>query len=128
MDFIEGDRVKDILNEENAQPFAAAVARNVALLHGAGIIHGDLTTSNMIANERGVWFIDFGLGFRSTRREDKAVDLYLLRQVVNATHSRIVAVFWPAFLQEYDRCATGGREVIKALLSIERRGRYRRRS
>lgn len=46
-------------------------------LHGIGIIHGDLTTSNMIYQNGEIYLIDFGLGALTATVEDKAVDLYL---------------------------------------------------
>src|SRR4030042_1167648 len=49
------------------------------------IINGDLTTSNMILNpDNKLYFIDFGLSFHSNKIEDKAVDLHLLKQALNA--------------------------------------------
>jgi len=62
------------------------IGQNIALLHDLDIIHGDLTTSNMILSQDKVFFIDFGLGFHSARAEDKAVDLHLLSQALEAKH------------------------------------------
>jgi TP53 regulating kinase-like protein len=32
------------------------------MLHGVNIIHGDLTTSNMIYKDEDIYLLDFGLG------------------------------------------------------------------
>lgn len=56
------------------------MGRAVATLHDGGLVHGDLTTSNLLlrpvpggADE--VVVIDFGLAFNSALAEDRAVDL-----------------------------------------------------
>jgi len=61
MEYIEGVQVKECL--DNDPGLARTIGQHVARLHDAGIIHGDLTTSNMILKEGGLFFIDFGLGF-----------------------------------------------------------------
>lgn len=125
MEFVEGSKIKDILSRENAIEIAAKTGEAAAKLHSYGIIHGDLTTSNMIWNGE-LFLIDFGLGFHSQRAEDKAVDLWVLRQTIESTHSGLKD-FWPAILENYEKHG-GERKVIKALHEIEKRGRYRRRN
>lgn len=59
----------------------------MAKMHDSGIIHGDLTTSNMmIRQNKSIVMIDFGLSFNSTLIEDKAVDLYVLERAFLSTH------------------------------------------
>lgn len=61
------------------------IANSVAEMHSKGVIHGDLTTSNMMirvnANDEiaDLYLIDFGLSQFSNKIEDKAVDLYVLK-------------------------------------------------
>lgn len=55
-------------------------------LHGYNIIHGDLTTSNMIVRDEQIWLIDFGLAYQKNAAEDKAVDLYVLERAFVSTH------------------------------------------
>ena len=74
MEFIDGQKVKDVL-DKNCISISKEVGRNVALLHSYDIIHGDLTTSNMLLKDGKLYLIDFGLGFISKREEDKAVYL-----------------------------------------------------
>ena len=59
----------------------------IAKMHLADIIHGDLTTSNMMLRPNGeLVLIDFGLSYVSTLVEDKAVDLYVLERAFASTH------------------------------------------
>ncbi len=60
----------------------------IGKMHNQNIIHGDLTTSNMIvnSNEKKIYFIDFGLSFFSEKIEDKAVDLHLLKRALESKH------------------------------------------
>ncbi len=58
-------------------------------MHEAGVVHGDLTTSNiMIKNDENhsIVFIDFGLASTQPNIEDKAVDLYVLERAFISTH------------------------------------------
>src|SRR3989344_4931944 len=79
MDYINGPKLKDVLKQSNAKILAKAMGENIAKLHNHNIIHGDLTTSNMILDKEKINFIDFGLSQFSEKMEDKAVDLFLLK-------------------------------------------------
>ncbi len=141
MEYLKGRRLKDLpaistAMRENRR-FSASqksviaemfreIGEAVAKLHDAGIIHGDLTTSNMLYAE-GVYFIDFGLGFRSQRAEDKATDLYLLKEVLESTHPGIAGSAWKAILKVYREKSKDGRNVVKALEKIQKRRRYLQR-
>ncbi|KAJ3303243.1 TP53 regulating kinase [Kappamyces sp. JEL0829] len=68
---------------------ASHIGQGLARIHDVDIIHGDLTTSNlMLDGDRVVW-IDFGLSFVSTMAEDKGVDLYVLERAIHSTHPRM---------------------------------------
>lgn len=63
------------------------MGRVVNSVHEAGIIHGDLTTSNMImTQEKEVVLLDFGLSYFKDSAEDRAVDLYVLERAFKSTH------------------------------------------
>ena len=124
MDFIDGDRIKELVSRKNFKTIAKKIGESVALMHTYNIIHGDLTTSNMIQKDESVYFIDFGLGFFSGRAEDKATDLHVLKEAIQATHFDIAGKFWPAVTKAYANNYTGSEKVIKALAKIEKRGRY----
>jgi Kae1-associated kinase Bud32 len=95
-------------------------------MHDKDIIHGDLTTSNMILKEK-VYFIDFGLGFNSTRIEDKAVDLHLLRQAFESKHYKHFEEFFKEVLEGY-KLSKNWKEVLNRLEKVEMRGRYKRKN
>ena len=124
MDFIDGDRIKELVSRKNFKTIAKKIGESVALMHTYNIIHGDLTTSNMIQKGESVYFIDFGLGFFSGRVEDKATDLHVLKEAIQATHFDIAGKFWPAVTKAYANNYTDSEKVIKALAKIEKRGRY----
>ena len=124
IEFIDGKKARDILDIDICEKIGEAVAK----LHSYNIIHGDLTTSNMILCEGKLYLIDFGLGFVSQRPEDKAVDLYLLHEVLESTHFSILDEAWGAVLDSYKAHYEGAGEVIKALLNVEKRGRYKERT
>ncbi len=99
---LEGQPLRDVLD---ARPqLGEAVGRLVTTLHDAHIIHGDLTTSNLIAGPKPqatLQVLDFGLSFQSHRLEDKAVDLHVLREALTSTHHRVAEQAWRAFLAAY---------------------------
>lgn len=124
MDFVDGKKVKDVLSQENYVDIGRLVAKGVAKLHSNDIIHGDLTTSNMILKDNIIYFIDFGLGFQSQKIEDKAVDLYLLHEALESTHFSVLKKLWDLILETYEKNYSNADKVIKTLSSIEKRRRY----
>jgi len=88
MEFIEGKQVKlvlDRLNPAERRKLCQLIGRQIARLHRAGIVHGDLTTSNMILTRQGkVFFVDFGLGEYNPSLEARGVDLHLLKRALQS--------------------------------------------
>jgi len=129
MEFVKGEKIKDMIERmryETAREVFRKVGKDIAMLHRAGIIHGDLTTSNMILT-RGeqVVFIDFGLGSRSEKVEDKGVDLHLLKRALQSTHHKRAEDCFQSVLEGYSHMANDtSSEVIERAYEIERRGRY----
>lgn len=127
MDFVEGKKLSDNLDNfslEKQKEICMQIGENIAKLHDADIIHGDLTTSNMILNKSEVFFIDFGLGFHSHKTEDKAVDLHLLKQALEAKHF----VHWQALFHEVEKgysSSKNAKSVLEQLKKVESRGRYK---
>ena len=124
MEFISGKKVKDVLNGKNCGKICTAVSESIAKLHENDIIHGDLTTSNMLLDKKGLYFIDFGLGFRSKRAEDKAMDLYLLKEALESTHFLLLEKAWKIVLKVYGKNYSEAQQVFAALKKIEKRRRY----
>jgi len=125
MELVEGKRLKDALNSRNAGKYCKKLAQQIALLHNAGIVHGDLTTSNVIVNEKSGDFclIDFGLGFQSSKLEDKAVDLLNLKKTFQSTHYRLLK-HWAVFEKEYSARAENGKQALRQVSEVEKRVRY----
>ena len=122
--YIKGKLLKNILNKQNCIKLSKEIGEKVAILHNNNIIHHDLTTSNMIFNKQ-IYFIDFGLSFFSTKIEDRAVDLHLLKEALESKHSKIWEKCYKAALDAYGKKAKNGRQVIKRLEVVEKRGRYK---
>ncbi len=98
------------------------VGKNVQKLHEAGLIHGDLTTKNIMSNKE-ITLIDFGLSEDSKKVEDRAIDLHLLKQILESSHPEHFEKAWNNFLENY---RPGFREeVLERLEEVEKRGRYK---
>jgi TP53 regulating kinase-like protein len=128
MEYIDGKRIKDILNtisEREQKTICNTIGKNIARLHNHGLIHGDLTTSNMILREKHIYFIDFGLGAKSGELEIQGVDLHVLMEAFESTHSQHPRLFeW--VLEGYRSIYTGNtRSVENKIKDIVKRGRYR---
>ncbi|PSH01574.1 MAG: Kae1-associated kinase Bud32 [Nanohaloarchaea archaeon QH_8_44_6] len=119
---IEGETLKNKV--ENKPELLEKLGENISLLHSIDIIHGDLTTSNAIVKDSEVFLIDFGLAFRSQRTEDQAVDIHLLKQVLESSHPEAVEDSWESFLEGY-REYENSEEVLEQLEEVEQRGRYK---
>lgn len=126
MEFIDGKKLSvylDSFNLVEQKKIFRIIGRDVAKLHDANIIHGDLTTSNLIWKDDKVYFIDFGLGFYSTKIEDRAVDLYLLKQALEAKHFENFKILFREVLKNYK--SKDRDKVIKQLEKVEKRRRYK---
>ena len=130
MEYVEGKQVKQILNQLSAKERAELCRRIGVLigrLHRNGIIHGDLTTSNMILTLNGkIYFVDFGLGEFSKELEARGVDLHLMKRALQSTHYLFAEESFKAVLEGYAE-AVGNAEaekVLEKIREIELRGRY----
>ncbi len=123
---INGKLVKDVLEKYDYKNLCSEIGRKIAILHNNSIIHGDLTTSNMILNKQ-IYFIDFGLSFFSEKAEDKAVDLHLLEEGLKSKHYKILEECFKCALESYKKEANKSNETLKRLEIVEKRGRYRAR-
>ena len=128
MEFISGERLKEIFNSEisleEKEKLAEKIGESVGKLHAHNLVHGDLTTSNLILHEKRVFFIDFGLGFQSSRAEDFATDLSVLKEALKSTHFKDLNILWPQVISGYRKNFPEAEKVFKALENIELRGRY----
>ena len=130
MEFIEGQRIKELLNDSstNFSEICIKIGNIIGTLHKNNIIHGDLTTSNLIlqSQTKRIYLIDFGLAEYSTTIESRGVDLHLIHRALQSTHFRILEKCFHAILEGYTMIlgTEKATEVIKRLGEIEKRGRY----
>jgi len=129
MEFIEGKQVKQVLEKlkpAERRKLCRTIGELVGRLHRAGIVHGDLTTSNMILAPNGrVYLVDFGLGEYTSSLEARGVDLHLLKRALQSVHFRITEEAYQQVLAGYKRVLGKEAErVIQRVEEIERRGRY----
>lgn len=131
MDLVPGEKLKDVLaageeaGSNDYQILAAEIGKNVAKLHQHDIIHGDLTTSNMIqhADTGQLHFIDFGLSSFSGKVEDKAVDLYLLERALKSTHDEFYSEMMEKVIEKYKEAYPEAEKVLERLKEVRKRGR-----
>ena len=129
MEFIDGKLVKNVLDgmdKKRRSLILREIGGKIARMHDNDIIHGDLTTSNMIIKDK-IYFIDFGLGFISNKIEDKAVDMHLLRQALESKHYKHSEESFKEILEGY-KMSKNWREVLNRLEKIEKRGRYKNKN
>jgi Kae1-associated kinase Bud32 len=123
MEYIDGKKLSEHLESLDYKKIFKSIGKIITKMHDRGIIHGDLTTSNMIYKDEKVYLIDFGLGFHSSKIEDKAVDLHLIKQALEAKHFAIAGECMKILFDNY--AAKDCWEIIKRISEIEKRGRYR---
>ncbi len=128
MPYINGQKLSNSLNNfplQKQKEIMKRLGEEISKLHKADIIHGDLTTSNMILVDKKIFIIDFGLGYISKKIEDKAVDLHLLKQALEAKHfenwTELFEEFKEAYLKDYPE----SKQIFERITAVERRGRYR---
>jgi Kae1-associated kinase Bud32 len=128
MEYLRGKRIKDILNslaEPERARICGLIGESIAMLHNHDIIHGDITTSNMILFDDRIHLIDFGLGSINGEVEAKGVDLHVLMEAFDSTHSQYPDCFRQVF-EGYEKRFQGDASVVKKKIDdIVRRGRYR---
>lgn len=130
MEFIDGETLRDVLDEMPTRKrleLCEQLGKEIAKLHNENIIHGDLTTSNFILKEEKIYFIDFGLGFHSTKIEDKAVDLHLLRQAFESKHYQHFKHSFEAVMKGYKEESKQAKEILDRFEVVEKRGRYKKK-
>jgi TP53 regulating kinase-like protein len=125
MQEIPGIPVHD-LPESKIISLSKEIGKLVGLLHKNGIMHGDLTTSNFILFKNIVYMIDFGLSQNTIKPEDHAVDLRLIKEILNSAHAKIMQSTWKNFLMGYKSIVgiTYHTKIVKLVSDIESRGRY----
>lgn len=129
MEYVEGNVVKEILEEldpTSRKNLCKTIGRQIARLHDFGIVHGDLTTSNMIkASEGSIYFIDFGLGEYDSSTEARGIDIHLLHRTLKSSHFQVADEAFQAVVDGYKgELGKRANEVIRRVKEVESRGRY----
>jgi len=130
MEYIEGKQVKQILNEvteSQRQSLCFRIGEMIGRLHEYGIIHGDLTTSNLILRLDGkIFFLDFGLGDKTKELEARGVDLHLMKRALQSTHYKFADECFESAIRGYSTvmCPETSENVLEKIKEIEKRGRY----
>lgn len=133
-EYVQGPSVKDILlgfgfggtDEKMMSDIAFQIGNAIGKLHDGGLIHGDLTTSNMLiqSDSNQLVLIDFGLSSTSTLPEDKAVDLYVLERALLSMHSSCGNVM-DQILAAYKKSSKQWCSTLNKLAQVRQRGRKR---
>ena len=130
MEFVEGKQVKQVLplvSMTEKQKLCVSVGVLIGKMHKRGVVHGDLTTSNMILSSEGkIFLVDFGLGEKNTEVEARGVDLHLMKRTLQSTHYKFAEECFKHVLKGYSEVLGGedAEKVIEKMREIERRGRY----
>ena len=110
-------------------PLAEKIGHLLGQMHQRGIIHGDLTTSNMLLQNPpenlNLVLIDFGLSYQDNVAEDKGVDLYVMERAILSTHPNTEPLFEKLLNSYKTSYGSGCNEVIKKLDEVRMRGRKR---
>lgn len=129
MEEIKGELIKNILKQQisnnKKMKIINKIGQLVGKLHSNDIIHGDLTTSNIVMNSNEeIIFIDFGLGKFSGAVEDKAVDILLMKKCFISTHTEISNDLFASFQKGYYLTMENAKSVLKRAVKVEARGRH----
>lgn len=122
-------------NKKSLTCLSVKIGRILAVMHKNSVIHGDLTTSNMLIEQSSdehdynICLIDFGLGFAEGTAEDKGVDLYVLERALISTHPNTEFMF-DAVIKSYKKELLADRkkeceDVLRKFEEIRMRGRKR---
>ena len=137
---IQGITLRDHLLEKERelppaeyQEYFNSVAVNLGLLlakmHKGGLIHGDLTSANVILRNKSTAdpvLIDFGLSYIKTNVEDKAVDIYVFERALSAMHDGLDETTFASIQKGYEKFDPKHAEsVYKKLEEVRLRGRKR---
>ena len=120
MEFISGIRASNVLTSS----ICFDIGKFISTLHSFNIIHGDVTPSNFIVHKK-ITMIDMGLSFYSTRKEDKAMDIRLFKEILKSTYHSSYSEFFESFLDGYRSVNSKELEkILKRVDEIDTRKRY----
>ncbi|PXF18921.1 MAG: Kae1-associated kinase Bud32 [Methanobacteriota archaeon] len=126
---LPGETLERALRASDGARWLPQLGELLARIHAAGIVHGDPTTSNFIAAgdgdepgaNAGLAVIDFGLGAATDDDEQRATDLRVMLESLEAHHPELAAR--EPLLAAYGAW-DGAAGVLERLVALEQRGRY----
>jgi TP53 regulating kinase-like protein len=129
MDYVKGPTLKEELyglSMVRRRDRCNSLGGLLGLMHEGGVVHGDMTISNVLSEDGKLFVIDLGLGDLSDEFEDKGVDLLLLSRAMKSTHYAFHTFLFNAFLKGYSKAVGRKRseETLRKMHEIEKRGRY----
>jgi TP53 regulating kinase-like protein len=128
MEYIDGYKIRDLVDQLSAnerEELFYQIGFFAGLLHKSGIIHGDLTTSNIIKSGKRIVFIDFGLSEVSYEVEKRGVDLNLMNRMLTSTHFVHQEILLKAFKNGYiESMGEDSSEALDRMIEVSKRGRY----
>lgn len=128
MEYIDGTKIRDLvdqLTDEKRVELFKKIGFHAGRLHKAGIIHGDLTTSNIIKSGNRIVFIDFGLSEVSSEVEKRGVDLNLMNRMLMSTHYKYQNKLLEAFKEGYHvSMREEAEDALQRMEDVSKRGRY----
>ncbi|HIG92876.1 MAG TPA: KEOPS complex kinase/ATPase Bud32 [Candidatus Nanoarchaeia archaeon] len=130
MDFVPGEKLRDVLERgDEFQNLAFEMGEKIGKLHAHHLVHGDLTTSNMMVetNTGFLKFIDFGLSSFSEKIEDKAVDLFLLDRALESKHYQLYPKIFEKVLEGYEKAYPDAVKVLGRFEQVRGRGRNKKK-
>ena len=105
MENINALQLQEII-ENNSKEYLKNIMKNIATsvkkIHEADIIHGDLTTANILISDNDLYLIDFGLGKYSNLLEDKGTDLLVFKKSLTTIIPDESENLFNIFLEEYN--------------------------
>jgi TP53 regulating kinase-like protein len=121
MEKLEGKRLAESFSLDDSRFIGSIVAE----MHNLGVIHGDLTTANMIKKDGRVYLIDFGLSYHSSKDEDIASDIFLFKNALKSKHNDLYKDAYALFLKAYkSKIRKEFKGIDTHLKDIEERRRY----
>lgn len=127
MEHVEGCILKNLVEtmpNNLLEDVCTLIGDNIGRLHTHNIVHGDLTTSNMLLHNNRLFFIDFGLGEVTPSIEVKGVDIHLLKKALHTTHREKADLMLKHILEAYRGVYSDANKVLTRVNQIESRGRY----
>ncbi|HLB72211.1 MAG: Kae1-associated kinase Bud32 [Candidatus Methanoperedens sp.] len=119
MEYIDGTPIKNVIDIFLSEKTGELVGK----LHNCGLVHGDLTTSNIVHRDGKLYLIDFGLAYLDKTQEARGVDVHVLFQTFESTHENHEELI-EAFKKGYRRTLSNAEEILERVKEIESRGRY----